>query len=255
MIYHELLLCITVIALILAQANADPGDPLNPSQLGESMSMPLSQELLQDARNAGVITGSNPINKPDSQQPSFSVVPQPEADAVNSIDNVNVTGTWTLDLKGTIPEKMKLYLFQNKDVVIGQGVITSGNGTQKATACGSVSGDKMSLTIIPVDVLNLYKLSLSLSNLSEGIFTAYMTDGSSRSGEVTFAVSSNIFKPASAVSEDEPSAHATTDSTDAATPVQLSGAQGLGRSISSKTSTSMSSAGGSMSQVSSSSTF
>jgi len=99
MIYKILLLSIMIIAFFVS-AEAEAGDPLSSSQLGESMSMPLSQDLLQQARNAGVITGSNALNEPDSQKSSFSVAPQTEADAVNSIDNVNVTGIWSLDLKG-----------------------------------------------------------------------------------------------------------------------------------------------------------
>ncbi len=206
MIYYKLLSCITIIAYFLIQANAEAGDPLDPSQLGESMSMPLPQELIQDARKAGVITDSNPLNKPDSQQPSFSVAPQSEADAVNSTDNMNVTGAWSFDLNGTSPEEMKLYLVQNKGVVMGQGVINRENGTENATASGSISGAKMSLIVMPVDVLDLYKLDLSLSSLDAGTYTAYTADGSSRSGEVTFAVSSNIFKPASTVAEEGPDA-------------------------------------------------
>ena len=199
MIYHKLLLSITVIASLLVQANAEPGDPLNPSQLGESMSMPLPQELIQDARNAGVITESNPLYRSDSQQPGFSVLPPPETDADNSLYNVNVTGAWSFDLKGKAPEQMKLYLIQNEDVIMGQGVIITGNGTENATASGSISGEMMSLIVMPVGVSNLYKLNLSLSTLAAGTYSAYMDDGSSRSGEVTFAVSSNIFKPASTV--------------------------------------------------------
>jgi hypothetical protein len=209
MIYHKLLLSITVIAFFLVQADAQPGDPLNPSQLGESMSMPLPQELLQDARKAGVITESNPLYQSDSEQSSFSVLPQLEADADNSLDNVNVTGAWSFDLKGKDPEQMKLYLIQNEDVVTGQGIIIRGNRTEKATASGSISGEKMSLTVTPVGVSNLYKLNLSLSALAAGTYTTYMNDGSSRSGEVTFAVSSNIFKAASTVAEDGPGAYAT----------------------------------------------
>ncbi|MHB8117208.1 MAG: hypothetical protein ACYDHX_00530 [Methanothrix sp.] len=81
-----------------------------------------------------------------------------------------------------------------------------------------------------------------------------MADGNSWSGEVTFAVSANIFKPASTVTKDGPGAHATTNST-AATPAQLSGAQGPSKIISSTLSTSMSSGDGSMSEKSSSSAF
>ena len=172
MIYHELLLCITVFALILAQANADPVDPLNPSQLGESMSMPLPQKLLQDGKIAGAITESDPLYKSD---------------------NVNATGAWSFDLKGCAVEQMKLYLIQNEDVILGQGFINSGNGTENATASGSISGDKLNLTVMPAGVLNQYKLNLSLSNLSAGTYTACMADGSNWSGKVTFTVSSNIF--------------------------------------------------------------
>ena len=57
----------------------------------------------------------------------------------------------------------------------------------------------MSLVVMPVGVSNLYKLNLSLSSLAAGTYTAYMADGSSWSGEVTFSVSSNIFKPTSTV--------------------------------------------------------
>ena len=254
MIYHKLLLSITVIAFFLVQADAQPGDPLNPSQLGESMSMPLPQELIQEARMAGMIADSNPLYKSDSKQPGFSVVPQPEADADNSLDNVNVTGAWSFDLMGKTPEKMKLYLIQNEDVVLGQGVINRGNGTEKATASGSILGEKMSLTVMPVGISDLYKLNLSLSSLAAGTYTTYMADGSSRSGEVTFAVSSNIFKPASTATKDGPGAHATTNST-AATPAQLSGAQGPSKSIRSSRSTSISSGGGSMSEELSRSAF
>ncbi len=64
----------------------------------------------------------------------------------------------------------------------------------------------MSLSVMPVGVSNLYKLNLSLSLLAAGIYTVYMAGGSSRSGKVAFAVSSNIFKPASTVADDGPSA-------------------------------------------------
>jgi len=211
MIFHKLMLCITVIAYFLVQADALPsmfteveslgfagdsvGDPLDPNRLGESMSMPLPPELIQEARNAGAITKSNRLNKSYSKQPAFSVALQPEAYADNSMDNVNVTGAWSFDLKGKDPEQMKLYLVQNEDVVTGHGVINRENGTEKATANGSISGEKMNLTVMPLGSLNLYKLNLSLSSLAAGTYTAYLANGGSRSGKVTFAVSSNIFMP------------------------------------------------------------
>jgi hypothetical protein len=164
MIYHRLLLSITVIAFFLAQADAKPIDPLSPSRLGESMSMPM---------------------------------PSPQ-----ELNHVNVTGAWSFDLLGKSPEKMKLYLIQNKDAIAGQGVINRGNKTEKATASGSISGEQMSLNVMPEGGSDLYKLNLSLSSLAAGTYTACMADGSSRFGKVTFAVSANIFQAAT-VAEDE----------------------------------------------------
>ncbi len=199
MIHHKLLFSIIVIVFLLVQAYAQPGDPLNPSQLGESMSMPLPQELIQESWKEGVVSESNPHYKQDSKQLDFPVVPQPEADAGNPRDNVNITGAWSFDLKGKNPEQIKLYLIQNESMVTGQGGINRGNGTEKATANGSISGENMRLTVMPVGVSNLYELNLSLSTLAAGTYTAFMADGSSWSGQVTFAVSANIFRPASTV--------------------------------------------------------
>jgi hypothetical protein len=125
-------------------------DPLDPRFVGESMDMPLDQEWIQRAKKAGIITESNPLYKPDSKQPSFKVMPRSEEDADNSLDKMNVTGKWSFDLKGEIPKQINLYLIQNKDLVTGWGVINKGNGTQNATASGSISGTKMSLTVMPV---------------------------------------------------------------------------------------------------------
>jgi hypothetical protein len=131
----------------------------------------------------------------------FSDASQKENDADNSMNNVNVTGAWSIDLIGEPPEKIKLQLVDNDGAISGQGMIITRNQTEKATANGSIFGDKMNLTLVPLGVSNLYKLNLSLSSLGAGQYTVYLADGGSRSGNFTFAVSSNIFKPASAEAE------------------------------------------------------
>ncbi|VVB72969.1 Uncharacterised protein [uncultured archaeon] len=167
--YNRLLLCIAVIAYFLMQADALPST------------------ITKD-------------EFPGSFGP-FSVTSQKEIDADNSIDEVNVTGVWSLDLLGKPREKMKLHLIQNEDLIRGQGVITGRNESKKATANGSLSGWKLSLTVVPVGVSNIYKLNLSLTSLTAGNYVVHQADGLSRSGKVTFAVSTNIFKHASAVDE------------------------------------------------------
>lgn len=166
---YKLLPCIAVVACFLLQADA----------LSSTIMEDEGLEFLED----------------------FSDASQKEIDADNSMDNVNVTGFWSIDLLGEAPEKMKLQLVDNDGAINGQGVIITGNETEKATANGSIFGVKMNLSVVPLGVPNLYKLNLSLSSLDAGEYTVYQADGGSRSGNFTFAVSSNIFKPASAVAE------------------------------------------------------
>ncbi|AEB69137.1 hypothetical protein MCON_2745 [Methanothrix soehngenii GP6] len=244
-ICHRLISCITIAAFLI-QANADAADPLDPGQLGESMSMPLPQELLLNAVKAGVIADSDSLDQPDISETSISVRPKSEAEAFNPA-HINVTGNWLLNLYGASLEQMELYLFQKDDAILGQGAIIRGDGRQNATASGSISGDEMSLVVVPSGSLDMYQLNLSLSTLGIGSYTTYMTNGSSRSGELAFTATTNIFKPVSHESSDR------FDATPA--PVQLSGSAGSDKRISSKTAISMMDGGGSMSQATSSSSF
>ena len=244
-ICHRLISCITIAAFLI-QANADAADPLDPGQLGESMSMPLPQELLLNAVKAGVIADSDSLDQPDISETSISVRPKSEAEAFNPA-HINVTGNWLLNLYGASLEQMELYLFQKDDAILGQGAIISGDGRQNATASGSISEDEMNLVVVPSGSSDMYQLNLSLSTLGIGSYTTYMTNGSSRSGELAFTVNTNIFKPVS---------HQPSDRVDATpAPVQLSGSAGSDKRISSKTAISMMDGGGSMSQASSSSSF
>jgi hypothetical protein len=166
---YKLLLCIAVVACLLLQANALPSTIIGDDSL----------EILED----------------------FSDASQKEIDADNSMDNVNVTGTWSIDLMGETQELMKLQLVDNDGAISGPGVIITRNQTEKAIANGSILGDKMNLTVVPLGVPDLYRLNLSLSSLDAGKYTVCQADGGSRSGNFTFSVSSNIFKPASVVAE------------------------------------------------------
>lgn len=246
---HKLPLGIMIMLFFLTQAQAEAGDPLDPGQLGESMSMPLSPELIQAAVRAGVITESNSLEGAARLQPSFSAGPRTESDQVNSMDNVNVTGIWSLDLSGQPDEQMRLRLVQSGGMIMGQGTLIRGDETVNATVSGSASADILSLIVMPVGELDLYRLNLSLSTLSAGTYTAYMADGSSRSGEVTFSVSSNIFQQPSADSRGASNAYANgfeaADST-SSSPVMISAPEGLKGRISTQKTTSMSSNGGSM---------
>ncbi len=192
MMYHKLLLCIAIITYFMAQAQALPpmlvdsndldwvgesaGDPLDPSFVGETMSMPLDPELIQKAREAGIIKDD------DSPHRSASATEAP----AKAWQNVNVTGDWSLDLIALDQDMrhMDLTLAQNKDVVMGYGAVIGGNDTQRVTASGSNAGGRLSLTVMPVDELYLYKLDMSFDLHTTGTYTAYSTDGSTWSGDI-----------------------------------------------------------------------
>lgn len=130
---HEILLCITAVALLTAQAQAKPamlvdsygvdsfddsfGDPLDPSILGESMNMPLPLWMINAAINAGIVKDSEALYAYDdglggyagssnkiSTYKDSATAPKLTSSAMNqpaqSVQNVNVTGPWSLDLKG-----------------------------------------------------------------------------------------------------------------------------------------------------------
>lgn len=213
MSYIKLVLCIIVIASIIVQAHAmpsilvdsndldwvgnSPGDPLDPSFVGESMSMPLDADLIIKARKAGIITESNPLYKTSrelnpSEYVSLGMPPAGAEYAEPSVDgtpdqashDANVTGPWSLDLKDQIRRHLDLALVQNKEAVMGYGVLTSGNDTQRVSASGSQSGGKLSLTVMPIGRLDLYKLDLSPDSHTTGTYTAYSADGKTWSGDI-----------------------------------------------------------------------
>lgn len=211
--YTKLLLPIAAIIAIIAQAHAmpsllvdsndldwvgnSPGDPLDPSFVGESMSMPLDADLIIKAKAAGIITESNPLYKNVRKlNPSEYVslgTPQAGAEyAEPSTDDAsdqaspdaNVTGPWSLDLKDQIQRHLDLALIQNNEAIMGYGVMTSGNDTQRVSASGSQSGGRLSLTVMPVGRLDLYKLDLSPNSHTTGTYAAYSADGKTWSGDI-----------------------------------------------------------------------
>ena len=162
---YKILLCIAVSACLLSQAQALP------SKLMDSGSL----DILGD----------------------FSEQMQNDIYADNSIQDVNVTGAWLIELLGQPREKMKLYLIQNGSLISGQGEIIEGEMAWTATARGSISGLEMNLIVLPEGVADSYNLNMSLSSLARGHYLVHQADGASRSGRFTFAVSANIFKAAS----------------------------------------------------------
>lgn len=202
MVHHKLLLCIILFAYFTAQSQAlppmlvdsndldwvgdSPGDPLDPSFVGETMSMPLDPDLVRKAREAGIIKDENSL----FDEPGTGTQDAP----AKAGQDVNVTGPWSLDLIALdqILKHMDLALTQNKDIVMGYGAIISSDETQRVTASGSTSGGRLSLTVVPIDGLYLYKLDLSFDLNTDGTYTAYSAGGSSWAGDIAGTAPASI---------------------------------------------------------------
>ncbi|MGV8126352.1 MAG: hypothetical protein ACP5PV_03960, partial [Methanothrix sp.] len=126
----KILLCIAVFACLLSQAEALPSEMMDSGRL----------DFLGD----------------------FSEQMQNDIHADNSMQDVNVTGAWFIELLGEPQEKMKLYLFQNGSLISGQGKIIEGEKAHEATARGSISGLQMNLNVLPEGAADSYNLNLSL---------------------------------------------------------------------------------------------
>jgi hypothetical protein len=233
--FHKLLICIISIAFLAALAQARPamlvnsysvdsfddsaGDPLDPGILGESMSMPLPIEMIHAAINAGIVKDSKVLyayddglggyagsNNKDSTYKDSITAPVPTSPVMDppeqSVQNANVTGPWSLNLKDRIQRHLDLFLVQNKEAILGHGVLDGPNGTQRVTASGSLIGNRLGLTVMLVDSLDLYKLNLSLDSNNTGTYNAYSASGSTWSGIVSGSAPSGISNPAPQVSED-----------------------------------------------------
>ncbi len=188
------------------------GDPLDPGFVGETMDMPLDPDLIQKAREAGIIKDAN---SPSHYRPTSSSgalqLGTPSADVgfndagtveapAQSGQNINVTGDWSLDLIALdqVLRHMDLALVQNKGLVMGYGAMTGGNDTQRVTASGSNAGGRLSLTVMPIDKLYLYRLDLSFDLHTTGTYTAYSADGGIWSGGIAGTAPVGIIAQASA---------------------------------------------------------
>ncbi len=191
-------------------AGSSPGDPLDPSFVGETMDMPMDMELINEAKAAGIIKESNPLYKSVSSPSATYLGSTPPAGAgaesyeptmADTSDqvaqNVNVTGPWSLDLIALdqILRHLDIALVQNKDAIIGHGVLTGGNDSQRVIASGFQTGDRLSLTVMPINNLDLYKLDLSLDLHTTGTYTAYSSSGATWSGDIAGTAPVGILVP------------------------------------------------------------
>ncbi len=110
----------------------------------------------------------------------------PSAAAVKdaSIASQNVAGRWSLMLTDSMTRSVNIMLAQSDDAVFGRGYMIYGNATQEVTATGSISGSRISLDLLALKDMNLYRMELNLQDRHlSGDYTAYSASTVSWSGE------------------------------------------------------------------------
>lgn len=78
----------------------------------------------------------------------------------------NLTGGWSMDLKGSENRHLDLQVYQEKDLLLGSGQMSDQQGSLGVTASGSVKGDGLTVFVYAVDAQQVFRLKLSLSGVS-----------------------------------------------------------------------------------------
>jgi hypothetical protein len=113
-----------------------------------------------------------------------SLISATNVGAVSS--QANLTGSWSLDLKGTKTRHFDLQMYQEGDLIHGAGQLSSGQGGQAVTAAGSVAGDRPTIFVSVIDGVQVFRLKLSVSGEAlAGEYDCITQTQSSESGTVT----------------------------------------------------------------------
>jgi hypothetical protein len=97
----------------------------------------------------------------------------------------DLRGNWKLDLLGERLGKVDLLLIQNRDAVFGRGTLSLAGSTFAVSASGRAVRDALSLDLLNVDDLTLYRCTLTLNQgILSGSFNAFDAQGQAWSGTI-----------------------------------------------------------------------
>lgn len=136
------------------------------SQTGQS-----GKEILNQASGSVLSSGASTPQEVRSQDMSKTAETQSNATVETApVENVTSTqpaaifGSWSLELNDGTPHLANFTIFQDADAVYGTGTIDldAGNAVT-ATASGTVTGQEMSLDIVSVAKVSLYRIYMTVS--------------------------------------------------------------------------------------------
>jgi len=104
--------------------------------------------------------------------------------AVSSLENL--TGSWSLDLKGSESRHLELQVYQENDLILGSGQIFTGQASQVVTAAGTVTGEEISIFVSVIESHQAFRIRLTHSGPSlAGEYDSLNADGIEQSGTAT----------------------------------------------------------------------
>ena len=111
---------------------------------------------------------------------------------------LNLTGSWSVDLKSSVNRHIDMQIFQESDLVMGSGLMLADGVKRAVTVAGSVAGDRPVIFVSSVDKLEVFRLELSASGTAlAGKFDSLSSGFIRESGTVTgsMALSSQQNQP------------------------------------------------------------
>ncbi|NTV28000.1 MAG: hypothetical protein HGA93_04905 [Methanothrix sp.] len=97
----------------------------------------------------------------------------------------DLRGNWKLDLLGERLGRVDLLLIQNRDAVFGRGTLSLAGSTFAVSASGRAVRDALSLDLLNMDDLTLYRCTLTLNQgILSGSFNAFDAQGQAWSGTI-----------------------------------------------------------------------
>ena len=128
----------------------------------------------EDLFNPGKSSSSLGTGKKAAVAVTRDMLPSDAAAADTASAPASVAGRWSLTLTDSMDRSVNIMLAQSDDAIFGRGYMAYGNTTQDVTATGVVSGNEISLDLLAINDMNLYRLKLNLDgNLLSGDYVAH----------------------------------------------------------------------------------
>jgi hypothetical protein len=189
--YLKLLLCMAVFALFAIQAYSQ--DDMGLSGTGgylDTNDNSAKQDIRstmggEDLFNPGKTGSTLGTGKKAAVAVTRDMLPSNAKAADTASVPASVAGRWSLTLTDGMDRFVNVMLAQSGDAIFGRGYMAYENTTQEVTATGTVSGKEVSLDLLAINDMNLYRLKLNLDgNLISGDYVAHSASAVPWTGEV-----------------------------------------------------------------------